>query len=148
MPSEGTDGSRKSASAWEETVLLLVLVLLVEIGLVFVYLLLALLLFYALDVFRGSSSSSSLREVALRKLTLSSDPRVWMGGRIPTRWRRYGRDDRDRRLTFQIGSASLCFLFKKCSFFNDFTKKHEQAIGFKAVRGPPFCTFITVGKVY
>ena len=99
----------------------------------------------------AATSSSSLREFALCKLTLSSDPRVWMGGRIPTRWRRYGRDDRDGRdgrLTFQIGCASLCFLFKKCSFFNDFTKKHKQAIGFKVIRIPHFHTFIIVGKVY
>ena len=31
--------------------------------------------------------SSSLREFAVLR-TLSSDPRVWMGGGIPTRWRR------------------------------------------------------------
>ena len=58
----------------------------------------------------SSSSNSSLREFALCKLTLSSDPRVWMGGRIPTRWRRYGRDDRDGRLSSQIGCSCLCFL--------------------------------------
>ena len=59
----------------------------------------------------SSSSSSSLRDFASCKLTLSSDPRVWVGGRIPTRWRRYDRDgwddreNRENRLRRQIGCS-------------------------------------------
>ena len=83
-------------------------------------------------------------------LTLSSDPRVWMGGRIPTRWRRYGRDRRDRRenrLPLQIACSSLSNLAKKSSFLDTFSKKDKQAMGFKAILRPPFYTFVTVGKV-
>ena len=51
------------------------------------------------------------------QLTLSSDPRVWMGGGIPTRWRRHNRDGwenrdrRDGRLSFQIDTYHP----RKCS---------------------------------
>ena len=67
--------------------------------------------------------------------TLSSDPRVWMGGRIPTPWRWYGwenRDDRENRLRRQIGCSSLCNLGQKSLCFDTFSKKHKQRVAFKA----------------
>ena len=82
-------------------------------------------------------------------LTLSSDPRMWMAGRIPTRWLRYNRDDRDdrdRRLPLQIACSSLSILLKKSSFLDTCSKKDKQAMGFKAILRPPFYTLITVGK--
>ena len=86
-------------------------------------------------------------------LTLSSDPRVWMGGGIPTRWRRHnrdgrdGRENRDRRLSFQIACSSLSILAKKSSFLDTCSKKDKQAMGFKVILRPPFYTPVTVGKV-
>ena len=84
-------------------------------------------------------------------LTLSSDPRMWMGGWIPTRWRRYNRQNRQNRddqLTFQIGCCILCFLVNKSTCLVTFSKKHKQGIGFKATLRPPFYTLTNEGKVY
>ena len=84
-------------------------------------------------------------------LTLSSDPRMWMAGRIPTRWRRYNREDRDRRdrrenrLSFQIACSPLSILLKKSSFLDTFSKKDKQAMGFKVVKsGAVFETCISM----
>ena len=67
-------------------------------------------------------------------LTLSSDPRVWMGGRIPTRWRRYDRDRWENRLSLQIACSSLSNLVQKSSFLDTCSKKYKQAVGFKVVQ--------------
>ena len=81
-------------------------------------------------------------------LTLSSDPRVWMGGGIPTRWRWYNRDrreNRDDRLSFQIACSSLSILLKKSSFLDTFSKKDKRAMGFKVVKsGAVFETCISM----
>ena len=86
--------------------------------------------------------------VCLVLLTLSSDPRMWMAGRIPTRWRRYNREDRDRRdrrLSFQIACSSLSILVKKSSFLDTCSKKDKRAMGFKVVKsGAVFETCITM----
>ena len=71
-----------------------------------------------------------------------------MGGRIPTRWRRYdrdGRDGRENRLSFQIACSPLCNLANKSWFLDTFSKKDEQAMGFKVVKsGAVFETCITM----
>ena len=69
-------------------------------------------------------------------LTLSSDPRMWMGGGIPTRWRWYGRENRENRenrLPLQIAVSPLSNLAKKSSFLDTFSKKDKQAMGFKVI---------------
>ena len=105
------------------------------------------------EALRGRSEGAQRRAESLRErseddlvqLTLSSDPRMWMGGRIPSRWLRYGRD---RRLRRQIDTRTSRSLSKKLSFLDTCSKKHKRAIGFKAILRPPFYTLITVGKVY
>ena len=84
------------------------------------------------------------------QLTLSSDPRVWMGGGIPTRWRWYGRDDRDRRdrrLRLQIDTIASVTLSQTCDIFHTFFKKHKQGIGFEVCLRPPCYTLTKEGKV-
>ena len=69
------------------------------------------------------------------QLTLSSDPRMWMGGGIPTRWRRHGRDGRDRRdrrdrrLSFQIACFYMCLYSQKSSFLNTFSLTCNTGLG-------------------
>ena len=51
-----------------------------------------------------------------------------MGGGIPTRWRRYdrqNRDGRDDRLSLQIGCSPLSNLFKKSSFLDTFGQETQ-----------------------
>ena len=69
-----------------------------------------------------------------------------MGGGIPTRWRRYDRDGRENRLSFQIACSSSSNLFKKSAFLDTCSKKDKQAMGFEAIFRPPFYTSVTVGK--
>ena len=44
------------------------------------------------------------------QLTLSSDPRVWMGGGIPTRWLWYGREGRENRDGRRVSKSILIIL--------------------------------------
>ena len=80
------------------------------------------------------------------QLTLPSDPRVWMGGGIPTRWRWYDREDRDRRLTFQIDTIASVTLSQKCDIFHTFYTLITVGKVLRQFLRPPFYTLITVGE--
>ena len=76
---------------------------------------------------RSGSCTSSFREFALCKLTLSSDPRVWMGGGIPTRWRWQSQDDRDRRRVSKSGVVH-CVSYSKNDHFSIFLQRNTMKL--------------------
>ena len=100
-------------------------------------------------MFVPSSSGEVKVLLLLEEEKLSSDPRMWMGGGIPTRWRRLrrdGREDRDGRVTFQIACSLLSNLAKKLSFLDTFYTLITVGKVLRPFLRPPFYTLITVGE--